>query len=124
MVLVKVQPQSPVEAWYSQVAFWKQAKVLFHLQELEIAPLATLPQISLEQPVGLHWKLVVWLTLETVVVFMRVTLVTFLQMHFSEVELAEQKGLAVFQMALFTQQSQVVLLAKFTQLQVELETSN
>lgn len=55
---------------------------------------------------------------------MRVTVVTFLQLHFSLVELAEQMGLAVFQMELFTQQSQVVLLAKLTQLQLVLETSN
>jgi hypothetical protein len=59
-----------------------------------------------------------------VVVFKVVTVVTFLQLHFSLVELELQIGLAVFQMVLFTQQSQVVLLAKLTQLQAEVETSN
>jgi hypothetical protein len=48
------------------VAFLKQANVLFHLHEVLMFPLATLPQISPEQPVGLHWKDLVMFTLETV----------------------------------------------------------
>jgi len=123
VALLYVQPQFPVDAWYSQTAFLKQAKVLFHRHEVLILPLATLPQISPEQPVGLHWKVVVWLTLETVVVFIRVMVVTFLQLHDSLVELAEQTGLAVFQTVLLTQQSQVDLFPKLMQLHVELVTS-
>jgi len=66
-----------VEFWYSQTAFEKQAKVLFHLQVVLTIPRATLPQISLLHPIGLQVKVVVLLTIVVVETLYLVRVVLF-----------------------------------------------
>jgi hypothetical protein len=79
-----VQPQSPVDSWYSQAALAKQANELFHLQDEVKLAMLMFPQISPEQPVGLQLKVTVLLTLKEVVTFCLVIMVLFLHWHFSD----------------------------------------